>query len=112
MDPFQCADPLQPVERSSYPKYYIISTYTADQKYGRKSRPSCAKLNYNFRNSITVFVIFGHSLRFSTTAYINLDYSLQFSYGVYSSDDDDDKLYLTTLTLSAKAGFHNGRVKY
>ena len=27
-------------------------------------------------------------------------------------DDDDDKLYLTTLTLSAKAGFHNGRVKY
>ena len=26
--------------------------------------------------------------------------------------DDDDKLYLTTLTLSAKAGFHNGRVKY
>ena len=24
--------------------------------------------------------------------------------------DDDDKLYLTTLTLSAKAGFHNGRV--
>ena len=22
----------------------------------------------------------------------------------------DDKLYLTTLTLSAKAGFHNGRV--
>ena len=29
-----------------------------------------------------------------------------------SQDDDDDKLYLTTLTLSAKAGFHNGRVKY
>ncbi len=27
------------------------------------------------------------------------------------SDDDDDKLYLTTLTLSAEAGFHNGRVK-
>jgi hypothetical protein len=26
-------------------------------------------------------------------------------------DDDDDKLYLTTLTLSAEAGFHNGRVK-
>jgi hypothetical protein len=26
------------------------------------------------------------------------------------SGDDDDKLYLTTLTLSAKAGFHNGRV--
>ena len=25
--------------------------------------------------------------------------------------DDDDKLYLTTLTLSAEAGFHNGRVK-
>ena len=24
--------------------------------------------------------------------------------------DDDDKLYLATLTLSAKAGFHNGRV--
>ena len=24
---------------------------------------------------------------------------------------DDDKLYLTTLTLSAEAGFHNGRVK-
>jgi hypothetical protein len=24
--------------------------------------------------------------------------------------DDDDKLYLTTLTLSAKAGFHNWRV--
>jgi hypothetical protein len=23
---------------------------------------------------------------------------------------DNDKLYLTTLTLSAKAGFHNGRV--
>ena len=29
-----------------------------------------------------------------------------------NDDDDDDKLYLTTLTLSAKAGFHNGRVKY
>ena len=28
-----------------------------------------------------------------------------------SHDDDDDKLYLTTLTLSAEAGFHNGRVK-
>ena len=28
-----------------------------------------------------------------------------------SDDDDDDKLYLTTLTLSAEAGFHNGRVK-
>ena len=26
------------------------------------------------------------------------------------ADDDDDKLYLTTLTLSAEAGFHNGRV--
>ena len=25
--------------------------------------------------------------------------------------NDDDKLYLTTLTLSAEAGFHNGRVK-
>ena len=30
----------------------------------------------------------------------------------FTDDDDDDKLYLTTLTLSAKAGFHNGRVKY
>ena len=28
-----------------------------------------------------------------------------------ADDDDDDKLYLTTLTLSAEAGFHNGRVK-
>ena len=30
----------------------------------------------------------------------------------HDGDDDDDKPYLTTLTLSAKAGFHNGRVKY
>ncbi len=30
---------------------------------------------------------------------------------VTDDDDDDDKLYLTTLTLSAEAGFHNGRVK-
>ena len=104
MDPFQCADPLQPVERSSYPKYYIISTYTADQKYRRKSRPSCAKLNYNFRNSITVFVIFGHSLRFSTTAYINLDYSLQFSYGVYSSQPSHANLDTLLSSLACHSG--------
>ena len=30
---------------------------------------------------------------------------------VNKSDDDDDKLYLTTLTLSTEAAFHNGRVK-
>ena len=32
-------------------------------------------------------------------------------YSQNNDDDDDDKLYLTTLTLSAEAGFHNGRVK-
>jgi hypothetical protein len=34
------------------------------------------------------------------------------NFSIVFGDDklDDDKLYLTTLTLSAKAGFHNGRV--
>ena len=35
----------------------------------------------------------------------------KYKYTYKHDDDDDDKLYLTTLTLSAEAGFHNGRVK-
>jgi hypothetical protein len=30
---------------------------------------------------------------------------------IRATQTDDDKLYLSTLTLSAEAGFHNGRVK-
>ena len=38
-------------------------------------------------------------------------YSLRHTGYPVIDDDDDDKLYLTMLTLSAKAGFHNGACK-
>jgi hypothetical protein len=65
----------------------------------------------------TIFESFG--LRITAQTNIKcvnfLDLTLDLSNGKYKPyrkpNDDDDKLYLTTLTLSAEAGFHNGRVK-